>query len=59
MSEDFTLVDCSMAPILWRLKSYGIAVPPKARALQAYAERLFERDSFRSSLTEREREMND
>jgi RNA polymerase-associated protein len=59
MSEDFTLVDCSMAPILWRLTSYGIAMPPKAKALQAYAERLFERDSFRSSLSEREREMND
>jgi hypothetical protein len=34
-------------------------MPPKAKTLQAYAERLFERDSFRASLSEREREMND
>lgn len=58
MSEDFTLVDCTIAPILWRLPELGIELPAKqAKALLEYAERLFERDSFQASLTEAEREM--
>lgn len=57
MSEEFSLVDCYMAPLLWRLPKYGIEIPTSAKALNAYAARLFERDSFRHSLTEAEREM--
>ncbi|HLR16797.1 MAG TPA: stringent starvation protein SspA [Alcanivoracaceae bacterium] len=58
MSEDFTLVDCALAPILWRLPELGIELPAKqAKPLLEYAERLFQRDSFQASLTEAEREM--
>ena len=57
LSEDFTLVDASIAPILWRLRHYGIELPKEAKAVNAYAERIFEREGFVLSLTEAEREL--
>lgn len=57
MSDDFSLVDCSLVPILWRLPAYGIALPAEAKPLLDYADRLFERESFQESLTEAEREI--
>jgi len=57
MSDEFSLVDCSLAPILWRLPSYGIKLPAQAKAIAGYSERLFERESFQESLTGAEREM--
>jgi stringent starvation protein A len=58
MSEEFSLVDCCIAPVLWRLPVLGIELPEKqVKPLVAYMERLFERDSFISSLSENEREM--
>ncbi|MDX1475041.1 MAG: glutathione S-transferase N-terminal domain-containing protein, partial [Reinekea sp.] len=43
MSEEFTLVDCCVAPILWRLPSLGIDFPEKqAKAIDKYMERIFE-----------------
>ena len=59
MSDDFSLVDCSLAPILWRLKSLKITLPLSAKAVTDYAERLFDRDSFMDSLTEEERELDE
>ena len=57
LSEEFTLVDASIAPILWRLRHYGIELPKEAKAINAYADRLFEREGFILSLTESEREL--
>jgi len=57
LSEDFSLVDASVAPILWRLRHYGIELPAEAKAVNAYAERIFEREGFILSLTESEREL--
>ncbi|NLC20824.1 MAG: stringent starvation protein A [Halomonadaceae bacterium] len=58
MSEDFSLVDCCIAPLLWRLPALGIELPEKqVKPLLAYMERLFEREAFVSSLNEIEREM--
>jgi RNA polymerase-associated protein len=60
MSEEFTLVDCCVAPILWRLPSLGIELPEKqAKDILAYMERVFERESFQISLSEVEQEMRD
>ncbi len=60
MSDEFTLADCCVAPILWRLPKVGIVLPEKqCRPLLKYAERLFERDGFQASLSEVEREMRD
>jgi RNA polymerase-associated protein len=57
LSDEFSLVDCSIAPILWRLPRYEIDLPAQAKALHKYAERLFNRPAFKLSLTEIEREM--
>ncbi len=59
MSDEFTLVDCCIAPVLWRLASLGIEYRPtrQSRPLLAYMERLFNRDSFQRSLSDIEREM--
>ncbi|NOY67783.1 MAG: stringent starvation protein A [Gammaproteobacteria bacterium] len=57
ISDDFTLMDCAIAPLLWRLEEYGIELPPQAKAIHEYAERVFERESFQTSLSEQEREM--
>ena len=59
LSDEFSLVDASIAPILWRLKHYKIELPIQAKAVNDYAERLFARESFQASLTEAEREMSD
>lgn len=57
MSDEFSLVDCALAPLLWRLPTLGISIPKQASALLDYADRMFARESFRDSLTELEREM--
>ena len=57
LSEDFSLVDCSIAPILWRLPVYGIDLGDKFEAIDAYMQRVFARRSFQQSLTELEQEM--
>ena len=59
MSEEFTLVDCCIAPILWRLPIMGIKLPKQNNAIIHYAERLFEKGSFQDSLSEIEKEMRD
>lgn len=58
MSEEFTLVDCYLAPLLWRLPVYGIELNGAgAKEVKAYMLRVFDRESFRDSLTEDEREI--
>jgi RNA polymerase-associated protein len=59
MSEEFTLVDCCIAPILWRLPSLGVDIrsSKQTKPLLAYMDALFNRDSFQESLSEQEREM--
>lgn len=60
MNEDFTLVDCCVVPILWRLKYVGISLPERStRPLQKYMQMIFERESFRESLSETELEMRE
>ncbi len=57
LSEEFSLIDCCVAPILWRLPELGITLPKQGQAILDYAERIFDRDSFQASLTESEREL--
>jgi stringent starvation protein A len=57
LNEEFSLVDCCIAPILWRLPAWGITLPAEAKAITKYAERVFARDSFQASLTEAEHEL--
>ena len=57
LSDEFSLVDCSIVPILWRLPMFGIEIPASAKGMNKYAERMFNRPSFKLSLTETEREI--
>ena len=57
LSEEFSLVDASIAPLLWRLPHYGIELPKAAKSVVAYGERMFDREGFQLSLTEGEREL--
>ncbi|MDI3323651.1 stringent starvation protein SspA [Pontibacterium granulatum] len=60
MSEEFSLVDCCLAPVLWRLPLLGVELPEdQCKPLLKYMERLFERESFQASLSDAEREMRD
>lgn len=57
LSETFSVLDCCVAPLLWRLPLLGVDLPPQAEPVLEYANRLFERASFQASLTESERAM--
>lgn len=57
LSDELSVMDCALAPLLWRLPRYGIDVGDKAPALTSYAERLFARASFQESLSDVERTM--
>lgn len=57
MNDDFTMVDCYLAPLLWRLGVMGIQIPAKAKPLLTYMERIFAREAFQASLSEKERDM--
>jgi RNA polymerase-associated protein len=57
LGDEFTLVDCCIAPVLWRLPIWGIALSPvEMKTINKYADRVFQRDSFQASLTELEQE---
>ena len=57
LSDDFTIIDATIAPLIWRLPVLGIDLPSEAKSVLDYAARIFERESFQLSLTEAEREM--
>jgi len=58
MSEEFSLVDCYLAPLLWRLPAMGIELTGQgSQEFKSYMLKLFERESFQASLTEAEREL--
>ena len=58
LSDDFSLIDACVAPILWRLPVLGIQLPPaKGKAIREYMDKIFNRESFQASLTEVEQEM--
>ncbi|AIF97885.1 stringent starvation protein A [Alteromonas australica] len=59
MSEEFSLVDCYLAPLLWRLPALGIELNGAgSKEINAYMNRIFSRSSFKASLTDQEREIH-
>lgn len=58
LGEEFSLVDCSLAPILWRLDKWDVELPRQAKSIIEYGERIFARKSFNLSLTEAEKAMH-
>ncbi|MEO7387496.1 MAG: glutathione S-transferase N-terminal domain-containing protein [Gammaproteobacteria bacterium] len=58
LSDEFSLVDASVAPLLWRLPAYGIELAGSAaQPIRRYMDSMFARRSFKESLTEVELEM--
>jgi stringent starvation protein A len=57
MSEEYSLIDCTMAPFLWRLPSIGIDIASLGKGITAYANRLFSRRAFQESLTQEEKDL--
>lgn len=58
MSDEFSLLDCMLAPILWRLPVLEIELPERSsKGMLRYMDRVFRRDGFLASLSEAERDM--
>ena len=56
MSDEFSLVDCCIAPILWRLPLIGIELQKdaKTKPIYEYMQRIFTKPCFLRSLSELE-----
>ena len=57
LSDEFSLVDCTIAPILWRMSIYGIDLGSECEAIEKYMGEVFSRPSCQESLSELEQEM--
>jgi RNA polymerase-associated protein len=57
LGEEFSMLDVSLAPLLWRLDHYGIDLPKSAAPLMKYAERIFIKPAFIEALTPSEKVM--
>jgi RNA polymerase-associated protein len=57
LSDDFSLVDGVLAPLLWRLPLYGIELPKQAQAITDYIELVTKREGFENSLSPQERDL--
>jgi len=58
LNEDFSLIDCCLAPLMWRLPAMGIQLTGRgSKEVTNYMDLLFERESFQASLSDIEREM--
>lgn len=59
MSEEYSLVDISMAVLMWRLPALGIELPKSAKPIADYAEKVLSREVFQESLSDDELDMRD
>ena len=57
LSDELSLVDCTLGPLLWRLSWYGVKLGKPGASVEAYAHRIFSKDSFKASLTQAERDL--
>ena len=58
LNDELTVIDCVLAPILWRLGYFGILLGKEHKAITDYMERVFSRETFQNSLSEDEEEMH-
>lgn len=57
LSDDFSLIDCTLAPLLWRLPQIGVELSKTYNGIHDYMKRIFNRDSFQHSLSDAERQV--
>ena len=58
LNDELTVIDCVLAPILWRLEYFGISLGKDHKAITDYMERVFSLETFQNSLSEDEEEMH-
>ena len=58
LNDELTVIDCVLAPILWRLEYFGISLGKEQKAISDYMEVVFSRETFQNSLSEDEEEMH-
>ena len=58
LNDELTVIDCVLAPILWRLEYFGISLSKEHQDITDYMERVFSRETFQNSLSEDEEEMH-
>ena len=56
LSDEFSLLDCALVPLLWRFPQLGLEIPESCKGLLSYTKRLFARPSIQESLTDTERQ---
>lgn len=57
LSDEFSLADAFIAPMLWRLPFFQVELPADATVIDHYAAQIFARPAFRQSLTSAEQAM--
>lgn len=57
LSDEFSLLDCALIPLLWRLPLLGIDIPENNTGLHNYMKRLFARPAIKNSLTDTEKRL--
>ena len=58
MTDEFSLIDCVVTPLLWRMPSVGIDLSSAPDdVINKYAQRMFNRPAFRRSLSDVEKDM--
>ena len=57
LSDDYSIIDVTLAPLLWRFRRYGLDLPKSAQAVHDYAERMYARAAFQASLSDAEKDM--
>ncbi len=57
MSDELTLADYTLLPLLWRLPLFDIELPAAAKPVLDYGQRLFARTSFKRSMSASERDL--
>jgi RNA polymerase-associated protein len=55
LNPEMSLADCAVAPIIWRLPSFGIALPKEAKPIEDYGLRIFRNPAYLRSLTPEEK----
>ena len=58
LNDELTVIDCVLAPILWRIEYFGISLGKQHKAITDYMELVFSRETFQNSLSEDEEEMH-
>lgn len=58
VGEEYSVLDCTLAPILWRMDYYRLKLPSRYDCrLRDYGARIFRRDAFVNSLSSFEHDM--